>query len=130
MSGRLIILPKKSYCPWNKSNVERVLRDERQHAEAQEREESLVLRSVRYLVMLTFLPFQLVGLLNRYFSHIIGVWNLRRGSVLVATADRIQRIPAETLPSPKIHLGPLLLLSLVTSSWIELTIGYQTPVVE
>jgi hypothetical protein len=41
MSGRLIILPKKSYCPWNKNNVERVLRDERQHAEAQEREESL-----------------------------------------------------------------------------------------
>lgn len=41
MSGRLIILPKKSYCPWNSSNVKRVLRDERQHAEAQEREKSL-----------------------------------------------------------------------------------------
>ena len=36
MSGRLIILPKKSYCPWNPQNVERVLRDERRHAEAQE----------------------------------------------------------------------------------------------
>ena len=40
MSGRLIILPKKSYCPWNPSNVERVLRDEREHAESQEREAS------------------------------------------------------------------------------------------
>jgi hypothetical protein len=36
MSGRLIILPKKSYCPWNSKNVERVLRDEREHAEATE----------------------------------------------------------------------------------------------
>lgn len=38
MSGRLIILPKKSYCPWNQKNVERVLRDEREHAEAQREE--------------------------------------------------------------------------------------------
>ena len=29
MSGRLILLPKKSYTPWNRENVERVLRDER-----------------------------------------------------------------------------------------------------
>jgi hypothetical protein len=29
MSGRLIITGKKSYTPWNKKNVERVLRDER-----------------------------------------------------------------------------------------------------
>jgi hypothetical protein len=27
--GRLVILPKKSYCPWKPENVERVLRDER-----------------------------------------------------------------------------------------------------
>ena len=40
MSGRLIILPKKSYCPWNSSNVERVLRDERESAETQAREKS------------------------------------------------------------------------------------------
>jgi hypothetical protein len=38
MSGRLIILPKKSYCPWNSKNVERVLRDERLHAEEQQQE--------------------------------------------------------------------------------------------
>jgi hypothetical protein len=38
MSGRLIILPKKSYCPWNSKNVERVLRDERLHAEDQQQE--------------------------------------------------------------------------------------------
>jgi hypothetical protein len=38
MSGRLIILPKKSYCPWNSKNVERVLRDEREHAEATAKE--------------------------------------------------------------------------------------------
>eukprot|EP00984_Skeletonema_dohrnii_P030278 scaffold21663_cov148-Skeletonema_dohrnii-CCMP3373.AAC.1 len=29
LSGRLIITTKKSYCPWNAANVERVLRDER-----------------------------------------------------------------------------------------------------
>ena len=39
MSGRLIILPKKSYCPWNPENVERVLKDEREHAEEQERKQ-------------------------------------------------------------------------------------------
>jgi hypothetical protein len=38
MSGRLIILPKKSYCPWNPKNVERVERDEREHREAQARQ--------------------------------------------------------------------------------------------
>jgi hypothetical protein len=37
MSGRLVILPKKSYCPWNPKNVARVERDERDHREAQER---------------------------------------------------------------------------------------------
>lgn len=39
MSGRLIILPKKSYCPWKPENVERVLRDERLERERLEREE-------------------------------------------------------------------------------------------
>jgi hypothetical protein len=38
MSGRLIILPKKSYCPWNPRNVQRVLRDEEAHAAAEEQE--------------------------------------------------------------------------------------------
>jgi len=33
MSGRLIITGKKSYCPWNAKNIERVLRDERLEAE-------------------------------------------------------------------------------------------------
>lgn len=36
MSGRLVILPKKTYCPWNPENVERVLRDERRERERQE----------------------------------------------------------------------------------------------
>ena len=31
MSSRLIILPKKSYCPWKPENVQRVLRDQEQH---------------------------------------------------------------------------------------------------
>ena len=35
MSGRLVILPKKSYCPWNAKNVERCLRDERLERERQ-----------------------------------------------------------------------------------------------
>ena len=35
MSGRLIILPKKSYNPWKPENVERVLRDERLERERQ-----------------------------------------------------------------------------------------------
>jgi hypothetical protein len=39
MSGRLIILPKKSYCPWNPKNVERVLRDEKKYADEKEQEE-------------------------------------------------------------------------------------------
>ena len=38
MSGRLTILPKKSYCPWNQDNVERVLRDERLERERLEKE--------------------------------------------------------------------------------------------
>jgi hypothetical protein len=38
MSGRLIILPKKSYCPWNPRNVERVEQDEREHKKKQEQE--------------------------------------------------------------------------------------------
>ena len=54
MSGRLIILPKKSYCPWKPENVEKVLRDERlererlQQEEAQERQ----LESTRRLATL------------------------------------------------------------------------------
>jgi hypothetical protein len=39
MSGRLIILPKKSYCPWNPKNLERVAQDEKEHREKQEQEE-------------------------------------------------------------------------------------------
>lgn len=39
MSGRLIILPKKTYCPWKPENVERVLRDERLERERIEKEE-------------------------------------------------------------------------------------------
>ena len=39
MSGRLTILPKKSYCPWKPENVERVLRDERLERERLEKEE-------------------------------------------------------------------------------------------
>ena len=35
MSGRLIILPKKSYNPWKPENIERVLRDERLERERQ-----------------------------------------------------------------------------------------------
>lgn len=38
MSGRLTILPKKTYCPWKPENVERVLRDERLERERLERE--------------------------------------------------------------------------------------------
>jgi hypothetical protein len=44
MSGRLIILPKKSYCPWKPENVERVLRDERREAERLEREKEIATR--------------------------------------------------------------------------------------
>ena len=36
MSGRLVILSKKKWNVWNQDNVERVLRDERQYAEAQQ----------------------------------------------------------------------------------------------
>jgi hypothetical protein len=39
MSGRLIILPKKSYCPWKPENVERVLRDERLEKERSEKQQ-------------------------------------------------------------------------------------------
>ena len=38
MSGRLTILPKKTYCPWKPENVERVLRDERLERERIEKE--------------------------------------------------------------------------------------------
>lgn len=38
MSGRLTILPKKTYCPWKPENVERVLRDERLERERLEKE--------------------------------------------------------------------------------------------
>jgi hypothetical protein len=39
MSGRLVILPKKSYCPWNPKNVARVERDEAQHRLTLQQEE-------------------------------------------------------------------------------------------
>ena len=39
MSGRLVILPKKTYCPWRPENVERVLRDERLERERLENDE-------------------------------------------------------------------------------------------
>ncbi|KAL7465768.1 hypothetical protein ACHAXS_006091 [Conticribra weissflogii] len=42
MSGRLVILPKKTYCPWNPSNVERVRRDEWLERERVEKEQRLV----------------------------------------------------------------------------------------
>jgi len=38
MSGRLTILPKKTYCPWKPENIERVLRDERLERERIEKE--------------------------------------------------------------------------------------------
>lgn len=38
MSGRLIILSKKGYCPWSAKNLARIDRDEKEHQEAQERE--------------------------------------------------------------------------------------------
>eukprot|EP00536_Pseudo-nitzschia_multiseries_P000327 jgi/Psemu1/282251/fgenesh1_pg.4_\ len=38
MSGRLIILSKKGYCPWNTRNLARIETDEKEHREAQERE--------------------------------------------------------------------------------------------
>jgi hypothetical protein len=40
MSGRLIITTKKTYCPWNPANVERVLRDERLERERLERQQN------------------------------------------------------------------------------------------
>ncbi len=39
MSGRLVILGKKGYCPWNSKNLTRIRRDEERHREAQEREQ-------------------------------------------------------------------------------------------
>ena len=38
MSGRLTILPKKTYCPWKPENIERVLRDERLERERIDKE--------------------------------------------------------------------------------------------
>ena len=37
MSSRLVILPKKSYCPWKAENIERVIQDEKKHAEEEEK---------------------------------------------------------------------------------------------
>jgi hypothetical protein len=45
MSGRLIITTKKTYCPWNPANVERVLRDERLERERIERQQQREQRS-------------------------------------------------------------------------------------
>jgi len=42
MSGRLTILPKKTYCPWKPENIERVLRDERLERERIEKESANV----------------------------------------------------------------------------------------
>ena len=42
MSGRLTILPKKTYCPWKPENVERVHSDERLDRERREKEEQLL----------------------------------------------------------------------------------------
>lgn len=47
MSGRLIILPKKTYTPWNPSNIERVLRDERIEKERVEKEEEEAERAIK-----------------------------------------------------------------------------------
>jgi hypothetical protein len=38
-SGRLISLPKKSYCPWKPENVERASRDERLEKERSEKQQ-------------------------------------------------------------------------------------------
>ena len=50
MSGRLIILPKKSYCPWNPDNVARVERDEAAHRQDQERRLSRPSQSTRRIM--------------------------------------------------------------------------------
>lgn len=39
MSGRLVILGKKGYCPWNSKNLDRIKRDEEEHRKTQEREQ-------------------------------------------------------------------------------------------
>ena len=54
MSGRLIILPKKSYCPWSSKNIERVERDEREHLlkEEQKREQEIQDESRTRLIQL------------------------------------------------------------------------------
>ena len=39
MSGRLIILGKKGYCPWNSKNLSRIRKDEKEHRDAQGREQ-------------------------------------------------------------------------------------------
>jgi len=47
MSGRLILLPKKSYTPWNPQNIERVLRDERIEREKNARDKKVSMRNDR-----------------------------------------------------------------------------------
>lgn len=55
MSGRLVILPKKSYCPWKPEHVERVLRDERREAERLERKREIGTKQQESELRLTLL---------------------------------------------------------------------------
>jgi hypothetical protein len=51
MSGRLIILPKKSYCPWKPENVQRVLRDEARHRQQESQQALQEGRKTRQLAL-------------------------------------------------------------------------------